>query len=211
MLEQKSVIDQELLKNDLRSLDPKQFYFKHIIKSQNWYFEEYLKIPTCDLIDRMDYFKEIVSTGLKISFHSLQIVGSAKTGYSLSPHKLLIPFHDGSGPLEPSSDIDIAIVSERLYQKFWDRLRNVKGLWNKYYYDQLTRSIFRGYINDKDLMRINDVREEWTELTSPINVSLQDNLGFVHPISYRLYRYWDDLEDYQLYSISKAKKKLEEE
>ena len=210
-MEEKSVNEREQLMNDLRSLDPKQFYFKYIVKSQNWYFENYLKIPANDLIDRMDYFNEIVSTGLNISFHSMKIVGSAKTGFSLSPHKLLTPFHDGGGPKEPSSDIDIAIVSERLYQKFWDRLRNVQGLWNRYYYDQLTRSIFRGYINDKDLMRINGVREEWTELTSPINVSLQDNLGFVHPISYRVYRYWDDLEDYQLYGITKAKEKLEAE
>ncbi len=210
-MEVKNVADRERLKNDLLSLDPKQFYFKHIIKSQNWYFEEYLQIPTTDLIEKMDYFKEIVSTGFNISFHSLQIVGSAKTGYSLSPFKLLNPFHDGSGTHETPSDIDIAIVSERLYQKYWDRLRNINGLWNKYYYDQLTKSIFRGYINDKDLMRINGVREEWTELTSPINVSLQDNLGIVHPISYRLYRYWDDLEAYQLYGISRARKILEDE
>ena len=60
-------------------------------------------------------------------------------------------------------------------------------------------------------MKINGIREEWTEITSPINMALQDNLGFVHPITYRIYRYWDDLEDYQLYGISKAKKKLEGE
>jgi len=210
LMEQQRNEVQEALKEDLRSLDPKLFYLKHIVKSNNWYFAEYLKIPTDELIDKMDYFKEIVSSNLNISFHSLQIVGSAKIGYSLSPQKLFKPFHDGTQQ-ESSSDIDIAVVSERLYQKYWDKLRSVRGLWNQYYYDQLTKSIFRGYINDKDLMKINGIREEWTEITSPINMALQDNLGFVHPITYRIYRYWDDLEDYQLYGISKAKKKLEGE
>lgn len=210
MVDQQYSIDRELLMHDLRYLEPKQFYLKYIVKSHNWYFAEYLKIPAGELIDKMDYFKEIVSSNLSISFHSLQIVGSAKIGYSLSPQKLLTPFHDGTSK-EPSSDIDIAIVSERLYQMFWDKLRHVKGLWNQRYYDQLTKSIFRGYINDKDLIKIDGIREEWTEMTSPINVELQDKLGFVHPITYRLYRYWDDLEDYQMYGISKAKKKLEDE
>ncbi len=44
---------------------------------------------------------------------------------------------------------------------------------------------------------------------SPVNIELQDNLGFIHPITYRLYRSWTDLEEYQIDSIIKAKEKLE--
>jgi len=36
---------QEDLKADLLSLEPKGFYFKHIVKSHNWYFSDYLHIP----------------------------------------------------------------------------------------------------------------------------------------------------------------------
>ena len=79
------------LQADLLSLNPQEFYLKHIVKSHNWYFSDYLHIPQDEIVDKMDYFKEIVSTELKISFHSLQIVGSAKTGYSLSPRKLFKP------------------------------------------------------------------------------------------------------------------------
>jgi len=203
--------EQEMLRNDLKSLDPKDFYLKHIVKSHNWYFSDYLHIPQDELVDRMDFFKEIVSTKLNINFHSLQIVGSAKTGYSLSPKKLLKPFHDEI-PGVPSSDIDIAIVSDRLFQSFWGELRKKKGLWNQHYYRQLTESIFRGYINDKDLLKIPGPRERLEGLVNPINMTLQDKLGFVHPITYRIYRSWDDLEEYQLIGISKAQKKaLEEE
>lgn len=202
--------EQIKLKEDLRCLEPKDFYLKHIVKSHNWYFSDYLHIPQDEIVDKMDYFKEIVSTKLKISFHSLQIVGSAKTGYSLSPAKLFNPFHDEVQG-QPRSDIDIAIVSERLFQQFWKDLRDVKGIWNKkVYYNRLTTSIFRGYINEKDLLKIDGPREKWEEMTRPINLSLQDNLGFVHPITYRIYRSWDDLEDYQIIGISNARRSLEE-
>lgn len=84
---------QEVLKEDLLTLEPKAFYLKHIVKSHNWYFSEYLHVPSNEIIDQMDFFKEIVSTNLGINFHSMQIVGSAKIGYSLSPKKVLQPFH----------------------------------------------------------------------------------------------------------------------
>lgn len=203
------MLNQEMLRTDLQSLDPKEFYMKHIVKSHNWYFSDYLHVPPDEIVDRMDHFKEIVSSNLGINFHNVQMVGSAKTGYSLSPQKLLCPFHD-EVPGTPSSDIDIAIISEHLYQKFWSELRGIKGLWHKYYYNHLTESIFRGYINDGDLQKIRGINKEWDDLVRPINVLLQDQLGFIHPITYRLYRSWDDLEEYQLISISKAKTSLEE-
>lgn len=202
---------QEVLRRDLQSLEPKDFYMKHIVKSHNWYFSDYLNVPQDQIVDRMDYFKEIVSSHLGINFHSVQIVGSAKMGYSLSPRKLLQSFHD-EVPGMPSSDIDIAIISDDLYEQFWSELRGIKGLWyNKLYYNHLTESIFRGYINDGDLQKINGINTEWGNLITPINMLLQDKLGFVHPITYRLYRSWDDLEEYQLIAISKAKASLEDE
>ena len=105
---------QDILKEDLLTLDPKAFYLKHIVKSHNWYFSDYLHFAPDEIVDKMDFFKEVVSTNLGINFHSMQIVGSAKTGYSLSPKKVLQPFHNRDGKID-SSDIDIAVISERLY------------------------------------------------------------------------------------------------
>ena len=201
---------EEMLKADLLSLEPKDFYFKHIVKSHNWYFSDYLHFQPTELVDRMDCFKEIVSKRLGVNFHNIQIVGSAKVGYSLSPAKLFTPFHD-ERPDKPSSDIDIAIISDRLYQKFWDELRHIKKIrYMQTYYNHLTESIFRGYINEKDLQKVQGLCEEWAELVRPINVALQDELGFIHPITYRVYRSWEDLEEYQIIGISKARRSLEE-
>lgn len=202
------MITQEVLKEDLLTLEPRAFYLKHIVKSHNWYFSEYLHVPSDEIVDKMDYFKEIVSTNLGINFHSMQIVGSAKTGYSLSPKKVLQPFHNRDSRMD-SSDIDIAVISEKLYLHFWTLLRNTKGIYNQYYYKYLTASIFRGYINDKNLRNIDGIREEWDDLVAPINVALQDKLRFEHPITYRIYRSWEDLEEYQLIGISKARAALE--
>ena len=51
---------QDIIRNDLLTLEPKSFYLKHIVKSNNWYFSDYLHIPQDEIVDKMDYFKEIV-------------------------------------------------------------------------------------------------------------------------------------------------------
>ena len=203
------MFDESALRSDLLSLMPIEFYMKHIIKSKNWYFSNYLNIPHTEILDKMDYFKEIVSSALEINFHSLQMVGSAKTGYSLSPNKIFRPFHCEVGE-EESSDIDIAIVSSRLYGEYWYKLRHQKQVYyDTVYYNRLATSIYKGFINEKDLLKINGVKNDWESKVQPLNIRLQDRLGFVHPVTYRIYRSWEDLEDYQIYSIKKAKKMME--
>jgi hypothetical protein len=206
------MINQLALKQDLQSLNPNEFYMKHIVKSNNWYFSEYLKTPPTEIIDKLDYFKEIVSRHFGISFHSLQIVGSAKIGYSLSPKKLLSPFHEES-PHGKSSDIDVAIVSDKWYADVWGNLRRVEGIYNRIYYRAAYKSIvteiFRGYINDFRLDQIDEFGTEWKKTISPLNKLLQDKIGILHPLTYRIYRSWEDLEDYQMIGIARAKKQLE--
>ena len=101
------------------------FYLKHIVKSYNWYFKEYLKVSSDEILDRLDCFKEIISKNFGISFHSSQLVGSAKLGYSLSPTKCLKPFEN------ETSDIDIALVSDKLYSFYWEKLRERKPCGQK--------------------------------------------------------------------------------
>ena len=60
---------------------------KHIVRTENWYFENVLNIPPTDIIKAADDFKIIVSDALGVSYNSVMMVGSGKTGYSLSPSK----------------------------------------------------------------------------------------------------------------------------
>ena len=203
----------ESLKEDLQKLSEKDFFMKHIVKSHNWYLTEYLKTPITDLVERLDKMKEIVSQSFNIGFHSLQIVGSAKTGFSLSPKKILKPFHEETDA-SPSSDIDIALISDYWYSYLWNRIRKLPEIYykeNSQLFSKITYSVFKGFIDAKDICKLPILRKEWSSHAGLANRQLQDNLDFVHPITYRVYRSWEDLEDYQLYSIKKAKQQMEKQ
>lgn len=200
------ILNSKQIVEDIHELATRDFYLKYIIKSNNWYFSEYQKTPDEELIDKMDCFKEIVSKSFGVSFHSAKIVGSAKLGVSLSPNK---PFKKfvcrANNSDERESDIDIAIVSDKLFNEIWSEIRNLRTKTIIPKYSKLANSIFRGYVNDKDFKDIELIRKKWEEKISLSNIKLQDDLSIVHPISYRVYRNWEDLEDYQLDGITKLK------
>ena len=45
------MIDAEMIKADLLSLDTRDFYIKYIVKSKYWYFSDYLEVPGDEVID----------------------------------------------------------------------------------------------------------------------------------------------------------------
>ena len=106
----------EEIKKDIMTLPAKEFYIKHLMRADNWYFETKLGKSKEDSIRKSDDFKSVVSQALEISFNNIAIVGSSKTGCSLTPaseqrSKLFRSFND-------ESDIDIAIISDKLFQKY---------------------------------------------------------------------------------------------
>lgn len=199
-------LNQDEIKADIRNLSDQDFYFKYIIKSGNWYFSEYQKTPDNELLDKIDSFKEIVSNNFEVSFHSVQIVGSAKLGMSLSPKK---PFREfisiANDENEHESDIDVAIVSEKLFSQIWEEIREAKKKEFVPKYTKIVSDIFNGYINDKDFKSLEYMRKRWEEKISKSNIRLQDELLICHPISYRIYRNWEDMEEYQLSGIRQLK------
>lgn len=199
----------EEIKADLINLDIKEFYIKYIIKSNNWYFADYQHTPQEELIDKMDAFKEIISNSFNVSFHSAQIVGSAKLGVSLSPNKAFKKFvANSSSELEKESDIDIAIISDNLFLDIWEKLREGKKDFYIPNYTNITKSIFLGYIDDKNFKDLDFFRKEWEEKISFSNIKLQSDISIMHTISYRIYRTWEDLQDYQLSGIKELKEKV---
>lgn len=198
----------DVMKQELAELDEKQFYIKYIVKTMNWYFSTYLELDDATMLETLDHFKEIISEKLSVSFHSAHIVGSAKVGYSLSPRKPFRPFHEEE-PGDPSSDIDVAIISDYLFNMFWQRLRACYKTQFIAKYQQVTSTIFQGYINEKDITSIKGIGQEWIDVFSPITRTLQDELNIIHPITYRVYRSWEDLEQYQISGLKKLKKHLE--
>lgn len=199
----------EEIKTDLKNLNINDFYFKYIIKSSNWYFADYQHTPPEELIDKMDTFKEIISKSFNVSFHSAQIVGSAKLGVSLSPNKAFKKFiANSSSEFEKESDIDIAIISDSLFLDIWEKLRKGKKEFYIPRYTNITSSIFSGFIDDKNFKDLDFLRKEWEEKISYSNIKLQSDISIMHSISYRIYRTWEDLQDYQLSGIKELKEKV---
>ena len=105
----------ETIKQDIKALSERDFYLKYIVRSDNWYFENVLGYSKDRLTDISDDFRMTISEELGISFNSIMIVGSSKIGYSLSPHKLLLPF-SADGAERTASDIDVAIISSEIFE-----------------------------------------------------------------------------------------------
>ena len=192
------------IKNDVLILTSKDFYLKHILRSDNWYFETILGKSKEDVVIITDDFKSIISQSLGVSFNNISIVGSSKTGCSLTPinkyqNKLFRQFNE-------ASDIDIAIVSDKLFQAYWSLFRLSYSAVNKKYYDNISLGIYRGYINERFLTLIDGCRKEWNERAAESKKLLRNELYIQPEITYRLYRSWEDFEEYHIQSINEIKR-----
>ncbi|MGX9292696.1 hypothetical protein ACSLGF_16145 [Bacillus sp. A015] len=193
------------IRSDIKNMSAKDIYSKYILRSDNWYFENIIGKNREDSITLTDDFKAIVSQTLQISFHNISIVGSSKVGYSLTPrndnmNKLFRCFD------EKISDIDIAIVSDKLFNNYWDLFRKSYSVVNKHHYKQISRGIYRGYINERNLLQIDGCRREWNTHAAESKKLLRRDLYIQPEITYRLYRSWEDFEEYHVQSLNEIKK-----
>lgn len=197
----------EEIKRDLYSLDVKQFYMKHIVRTENWYFENILNIPPNELVSAVDDFRIIVSSSLGVSYNSVMMVGSGKTGFSLSPKKRFKAFNI-SPDAKDKSDIDIAIISQPIFDRLWKLFRDSYSVTNEYTYKFISREVYRGYINERNINGIDETRKVWKETSALANRNLQQKMYFKHDISYRIYRSWEDFEEYNIFSIKDLKREV---
>ena len=197
----------EEMREDIDCMDPRQFYLKHIVRSDNWYFENVLNCSQAELPKISDDFKMIISETLGISFNSIMLVGSGKIGYSLSPtEKLFLPFCRDGVERKPS-DLDVAIISSDLFYKYWWLFRkSYASKYNSWYKQHIYNGIYRGYINEQWIDAIDGCRREWSDVSSSSKRKLTDRLFIKHEVTYRIYRSWEDFEEYNLKNISKIKK-----
>lgn len=203
----------EDIKTDLKNLSEKQFYTKHIIRSDNWYFEEYLGKNPDEVIHLIDDYRLIVSESFGVSFNSVMMVGSGKLGFSMSPpdiehpdkSKMFLPFNDDEN-VRKVSDLDIAIISSEIFHEYWKMFRNSYKTRFQSTYVHLYNELYRGYINERNIMAVDGCRKQWNETAAISKKKLRSDLYFRHEISYRIYRNWEDFEDYNIQNIRKIKR-----
>ena len=200
------------IKKDIKNLDCRQFYLQHIVRSDNWYFENILNYPQSELTKISDDFKMTISESMGISFNSIMIVGSSKVGYSLSPkEKTFAPFCADEKGGRKVSDIDVAIISSELFSYFWKLFRTSYSAKYNCTYQGLYNEIYRGYINEKKILNVDPCRQAWIQISAESKKLLADKLFIKHEITYRIYKSWEDFEEYNLKNISDLKKIILEE
>lgn len=97
------------LKQDLKNLDmtDSRIVGKHIS-----FGIPYIFAGNDDIYDDL---KNAIASEFDVDEDDVIMVGSAKLGFSIKPEKLWMPIQD-------DSDIDVAIISERLFDDYWKEL-----------------------------------------------------------------------------------------
>lgn len=199
----------EGIKKDIIELNENDFVIKYILKTEVWYFTEYLRFTPEQFLGKIDLFKKIICSNLNISFNNVLIVGSGKIGCSLSPTEKLFRKFDSHKDEDKESDIDVAIISDKYFYELWDAFRKeycTKFLW---YYNKVSSSVFRGFINEDVLLEVPQVRKVWEKKVVEANKQLQYEIPIRHQINYRIYRSWEDLQEYHVNGVQKIKNILE--
>ncbi len=168
---------------------------------------ELFQTLTGHLCDRLSLIQENVT-----------VIGSAKLGFSLAPDTFPAPFSE-------TSDIDVLVVDEKLYDDIWYSLlewhyyRDARGLntderrwvgetrkrlyWGWIYPDDLVvpRGIYAGYL----LRPVRDLRTRWFDAFRSLSryppLARRD-------ISGRLYRTWKHAHLYHVDSLEQLKTRL---
>ena len=187
------------------------------MSDDNWYIEEYLGYSRANKArEAIHKYKEIVSEGFRTETQDIYMCGSAKMGFSLSPprlnetSKLFMPFNDDE-KVRKVSDIDVAIISDKLFCEYWELYRtSFRPIYQCVYDEHIIREIYRGFINEKNVLYVNKCRASWNKMVVPIRSQLKKELHFRHEINFRVYRSRFDFESYSRGVYKGLRKRSEE-
>ncbi len=185
-------------KADLKNQPPEQILYKYLFSKRNWYFETIMGLEHVEAMNASDNLQQLVSESFETNFMNVQLVGSAKTGFSMDPNQALREFNDDE------SDLDVAVISGSIFSSCWQSARHLQRTKRIQKYCQVTNGIFNGYIPYVLLDNVQEVRQKVNNFSDNARQKISDNLRIYHTVNFRIYRSWDDLQDYHLRGINKA-------
>jgi predicted nucleotidyltransferase len=150
-------------------------------------------------------FKKLLSRKLDVHTNDIEIVGSAKLGFSLNQEKLGEHF-------DKNSDIDVAVISGRLFESAWSELISIR---DKKWFEltgkertnliQCQSDIYWGYISPDKVPGGTGFSKWWwsifEELSSNVNYERRKIRG-------RLFKSWERAQAHYCYSIQSLLKNL---
>lgn len=191
------------LLNLLRSFSDEEFAFRHVLEPVPFIFG-----PSAA---GFHTWREAVASFLQTEPASVFLVGSAATGYSLSPEKPARLFRPitVSAPERPS-DIDLAIVAPEFFLRTWetllthDRRRTLRMRRDQI--EKMRRYIYFGALFDYTVPANTDAARALRAAVSHTRGTL---LMRGHRVTIKLYRTHKDLAAYQAFSIARLRQVLE--
>lgn len=186
----------EEMKAAIESKPAEEIYNELYISGDVWLFKKLFKD---NWFLQYDEFKKYIAKKLDVHYNNVGIAGSAKLGFSLNPQKDYKAFDE-------TSDVDIIIVSQRLFYEFWEQYLNDS-------YNLTTRikninyvcfCIFRKYLT-LDCFRNNDYYNDWQKKTGDFEKDIQLQFQIGNDIHYRIFESWDSVKMYYISSINRLK------
>ena len=183
----------------LSSEDIRDVYQRYLLGHDIWYFRE--KKQSTSYAQDYDDFKLYLSKKLDIHVNNIAIVGSAKLGFSLSPDKDYKVFNE-------ESDIDLVIVSEKIYKASWMAFIELQSKDYLPIYAPIAKNIFKGFVSLKEIDIRSEFFEQWERKVRPLKKDFQTVFGIENDINYRVYDSWESVERYHISGLNSLKNKL---
>lgn len=158
-------------------------------------------------IEKYSEFKVYISNKFRVTSNDISLAGSAWMGYSLTPTKHFRNFTD-------ESDIDIVIISQRIFNSFWDCYFKelTKGSLSGEIYVDISKNTFKRFVDYKIDQPLNISQSYYKNFHKQISGyarDLQVNFDFPSRIGYRIYRSWEDYRMNVIHNLKDIKAVLE--
>lgn len=181
--------------------------YKSIEPLEQRSYISYLIINNCPFIFRntpllFEHVRLYLSDELDVHNNDIKLIGSAKTGFSISP----APSY--GNPFTENSDLDFSIINQSLFEK----LKGEFSLWKKLYeegavlptgpekrywlsnFDILPKNIYRGFIDTYKIPNRSyfPTNRKANNALSNVTTKLKEYYGIANSkASIRVYKNWD--------------------
>lgn len=191
------IMDVDFFKSELRS------------KTVETFVDTYVVNASCGVIIKEEDL-DLIKTTFESRFKSLDcnvkafVVGSAKFGFSYTKKIKEGVVKPAYRPYDPAdSDIDVAIVSPKIYYSIWSELSREAFATGAFPFDgKLSAYMYHGWIRTDQIRNSGLYRSTWNSAMNSLNVS--DNFK-LKKLRCALYSTTDFLKQYHRYGIQKAK------
>jgi hypothetical protein len=138
----------------------------------------------------------LIHASLGVQLHPFELVlcGSAHLGFSPVPEKLGKPFNS------LSSDIDVAVVSTELFDRWWAELQT-SGLVPAVL-TRVAEDLFWGFINPANVNNVSKIGNKWWQVFGDLQTDRAKG------VRGRLYRNYWSMQNYHMHAINGGRNAL---